>query len=182
MNNTHMYAVRILSDHTVLPVCVSACVLHSWPQFQGWEGEWRGSSHSPEPTEDDSRWLLCTLLSEEAMINEQAPVDLTVYLDLLFLTQFPHRKKECWSVSVLKHNLTRQQSASRDFCPLLFLIHRKAWLFFIVELGTETCSGPAVSGSRLWKAFQYIKSIWKSNWPGLDWYGYVCTGQHMGKQ
>lgn len=31
----HMHVVRVLSDHTVLPVYVSVCVLHGWPSISG---------------------------------------------------------------------------------------------------------------------------------------------------
>lgn len=41
---------------------------------------------------EDSGTFLSTLLSEEAMMNERALPGLTVYLDLLFLTQILHKE------------------------------------------------------------------------------------------
>ena len=77
--------------------CLCVCVCHMAGLSFGVGEE---SSHSPEPAEDDSRWFLGTPLSERAMMNERAPVGLTVYLDLLFLTQFPHKERvlKCLSI------------------------------------------------------------------------------------
>lgn len=62
MNSAHACSVHALADHTVLPVCSCVCVRLSASvhhivglSLGGRGGERAGSSHSPEPTEDDSR-------------------------------------------------------------------------------------------------------------------------------
>lgn len=132
MNDAHTYSVHALKDHTVSPYADGL-------RFRVGLGELRGSSHLLELTVDDSRWFPGTPLSEGAMMNERAPVGLSVYLDLLFLTQFLHKEPDlkCLSIKTQPYQTTirhRGLSPSFFFFFLFPLIQQKSLI--VLHCGT----------------------------------------------